>query len=428
MRPARPRRWRLLLITLGFAVILTGWPAPAPAQEEVTSSLRRYRDREASTGYYEEYEAKPRRTRPFVGVPGVLRKPFPYSPQGAEIRTRTHLADSHQGIKFYEMRRCEECHAPEANHSHTVRGNVTCRQCHGGEPIASINHYYSPLNPIRRHSYVCAKCHEGSSASFATYQVHEPKAGDPATRKSFPALYWGNRFMYLLIVGVFAFFLPHSVLWVIREFFSQKKGAPQDAERQPEIKRFNLADRLFHLFVMVTFTVQALTGVGRLLYITNWGKWFVGFFGGYESATIIHNRVGVIMIVGFIAHIVYVLARMDWRGFPQSLFSDDSLIPNLTDFKNLGQLFRWFFGMGPPARFGRWTYWEKFDYWAVFWGMPLFAVTGLMLMYPVATSRILPGWTLNVALLFHRAEAILAIGYLFFFTSWWATSAPAPSP
>jgi cytochrome b subunit of formate dehydrogenase len=186
----------------------------------------------------------------------------------------------------------------------------------------------------------------------------------------------------------------------------------QNASR---IKRFNLADRLFHLFVMVTFTVQALTGVGRLLYITNWGKWFVGFFGGYESATIIHNRVGVIMIVGFIAHIVYVLARMDWRGFPQSLFSDDSLIPNLTDFKNLGQQFRWFFGMGPPARFGRWTYWEKFDYWAVFWGMPLFAVTGLMLMYPVATSRILPGWTLNVALLFHRAEAILAIGYLFIF-------------
>jgi hypothetical protein len=36
-------------------------------------------------------------------------------------------------------------------------------------------------------------------------------------------------------------------------------------------------------------------------------------------------------------------------------------------------------------------------------------------MYPVATSRILPGWTLNVALLFHRAEAILAIGYLFIF-------------
>lgn len=181
------------------------------------------------------------------------------------------------------------------------------------------------------------------------------------------------------------------------------------------IKRFNPADRLFHLFVMVTFMVQALTGVGRLLYATPWGKWFVGLFGGYESATIIHNRVGILMILGFIVHIVYVLTQVNWRGFPRSLLSDDSLVPNLTDFKNLGQQFRWFLGLGPPAKFGRWTYWEKFDYWAVFWGMPLFAVTGLMLMYPVATSRIMPGWTLNVALLFHRAEAILAIGYLFIF-------------
>ncbi len=39
-------------------------PAVASAQEEVTSSVRRYKDREASTGYYEEHEAKPRRQRP----------------------------------------------------------------------------------------------------------------------------------------------------------------------------------------------------------------------------------------------------------------------------------------------------------------------------------------------------------------------------
>ena len=61
----------------------------------------------------------------------------------------------------------------------------------------------------------------------------------------------------------------------------------------------------------------------------------------------------------------------------------------------------------------RWTYWEKFDYWAVYWGLPLLAVTGLMLMYPLTTSRILPGWALNVAAFLHRAEAILAASYIF---------------
>jgi len=61
----------------------------------------------------------------------------------------------------------------------------------------------------------------------------------------------------------------------------------------------------------------------------------------------------------------------------------------------------------------RWTYWQKFDYWAVFWGLPLLAITGLMLIYPMVASRLVPGWALNVAALLHRAEAILAVAYIF---------------
>ena len=73
----------------------------------------------------------------------------------------------------------------------------------------------------------------------------------------------------------------------------------------------------------------------------------------------------------------------------------------------------WFFGIGSPPKLDRWAYWEKFDYWAVFWGLPLLAVTGLMLMYPIVSSRIMPGWSLNVAALLHKAEAILAVSYIF---------------
>ncbi|MBM4295666.1 MAG: hypothetical protein FJ126_12300 [Deltaproteobacteria bacterium] len=226
---------RSITLHVAFGLILSALlPGAAPAQEEVTSSIRRYKDREASTGYYEEHEVKPRRMSPFVGIPVVMRKVFPYSPKAAQVRSRTHLADSHQGIQFYAMRRCDECHVEEANHGHTVRGNLTCRQCHGGEPIASINHYFSPLNPIRRHSYVCSKCHEGASVSFATFMVHEPKAGDPETRKTFPLLYYANWFMMLLLVGVFAFFIPHSVIWVVRELVHKKEEEKPHAEGEPE--------------------------------------------------------------------------------------------------------------------------------------------------------------------------------------------------
>jgi cytochrome b subunit of formate dehydrogenase len=182
---------------------------------------------------------------------------------------------------------------------------------------------------------------------------------------------------------------------------------------QVRIVRFNIFDRLFHVFVMVTFLLQAVTGMGRLLYQTAWGKSVVGLFGGYDRASTVHNTVGVVMIIGFVIHIVYVLAKVEWKAWRRSLFSPDSLVPRLEDAKHLGQKVRWFLGLGPPPAFDRWTYWEKFDYWAVFWGLPLLGLTGLMLIYPLAMSRIMPGWVLNILLLLHRAEALLAMLYIF---------------
>ena len=182
---------------------------------------------------------------------------------------------------------------------------------------------------------------------------------------------------------------------------------------QVRIIRFRVIHRLFHLFIMVTFLIQAVTGLCRLLYPTSWGRALTHFFGGYESVTAIHSRVGVAMLLGFGVHIVYVLLKVEWKSLRQSLFHPDSLLPRLQDAIHLGQQVRWFFGLGPPPAFDRWTYWEKFDYWAIFWGMPLLGITGLLLMYPLATSSFLPGWTLNVILLFHRAEALLAMLYIF---------------
>jgi hypothetical protein len=224
-----------VLVSTGVLVlaVLLLLPEPAAAQEEVASAFRRYKDREASTGYYEEYEVKPRHQRPFVDVPGVRRGIFPYSPAAASVRVRTRLADSHQGIKFYERRRCEECHIQETRDIHTVRANLTCRQCHGAEPIASIDHYYSLMNPIRRHAYVCAKCHEGASASYASYVVHGPNPSLAGTLKTFPVLFYAFWIMIVIAVGTFALFLPHTIFWGIRELFIKK----EKIDREPDDKK-----------------------------------------------------------------------------------------------------------------------------------------------------------------------------------------------
>ncbi len=207
-------------------------PQPAFTQEEVASAIRRYKEYEVSTGYYEEYEVKPRRQRPFVEIPGVRRGLFPYSPTSARVRVRTRLADSHQGIGFYQRRRCEDCHIKETRDIHTVRANLTCRQCHGGEPIASNEHYYSPLNPIRRHAYVCSKCHQGASASYASYVIHEPNPALASTFKNFPILAYAFWIMVAIAVGTFLLFLPHTVMWGIRELFMNKEKENSESHSQ----------------------------------------------------------------------------------------------------------------------------------------------------------------------------------------------------
>jgi cytochrome b subunit of formate dehydrogenase len=179
------------------------------------------------------------------------------------------------------------------------------------------------------------------------------------------------------------------------------------------IRRFTVVHRLFHVFLMLTFLLQTATGFSRLYITTAWGRKINAVLGGYDTSLVIHKWAGVLMIFGFLVHTVYLLGRIDWKTPLRSIFGPDSLVPNLTDLKQFGQQVRWFFGLGPAPRFNRWTYWEKFDYWAVYWGLPLLAVTGLMLMYPIASSRYLPGWALNIVALLHRAEAVLAVTYIF---------------
>jgi cytochrome b subunit of formate dehydrogenase len=85
-------------------------------------------------------------------------------------------------------------------------------------------------------------------------------------------------------------------------------------------------------------------------------------------------------------------------------------------------MFKWFFGLGPQPIFDRYTYWEKFDYWAPFWGVTIIGVSGAILWFKELAAMYLPGWTFNVATIFHGEEAFLAAGFLFtvhFFNNHW---------
>ena len=88
------------------------------------------------------------------------------------------------------------------------------------------------------------------------------------------------------------------------------------------------------------------------------------------------------------------------------------MVPNLKDGRDLVGPFQVVRGQGPAPRFDRYTYWEKFDYWAVFWGMFIIGGSGSCCGSRLL-PRFLPGWVFNIATLVHGEEALLAVGFIF---------------
>jgi hypothetical protein len=146
---------------------------------------------------------------------------------------------------------------------------------------------------------------------------------------------------------------------------------------------------------------------------TAWAKVVVSVFGSPKVAALAHRSAAAIMLGIFFVHLVYLLVRIGrhWRTF--NWFGPLSLVPNWQDLKDITAMFQWFLGRRPRPVFDRWTYWEKFDYWAVFWGMAIIGGSGMMLAFPGATASVLPGWMFNVATIVHGEEAVLAAVFLF---------------
>jgi cytochrome b subunit of formate dehydrogenase len=100
-------------------------------------------------------------------------------------------------------------------------------------------------------------------------------------------------------------------------------------------------------------------------------------------------------------------------GETDILYGPNSLVPRPKDALDILNHFRWFFGMGPRPLFDRFTYWEKFDYWAVFWGMAVIGSSGVALWFSGLAAMLIPGWMFNIALVIHSEEALLAVWFIF---------------
>jgi cytochrome b subunit of formate dehydrogenase len=181
------------------------------------------------------------------------------------------------------------------------------------------------------------------------------------------------------------------------------------------IQRFTRLNRILHILMIVSFLTLALTGMTLKFSYTGWAVILSKFFGGFESAGYLHRFAATIMIGVFVTHLIdlFKLKRKEFGSWKKLLKSDNSMLFNKKDLKDFLSSLKWFVGKGERPEYGRWTYWEKFDYFAVFWGMFVIGSTGMTLWFPEFFTHFVPGWFINVATIVHSDEALLATGFIF---------------
>lgn len=287
-----------------------------------------------------------------------------------------------------------------------------CSDCHGSHDILPVE---DPGSRVAKANLVatCAKCHPAANANFVKFDPH----AHHRDAKNYPILHGVWLYFMVMMTTVFTFFGVHTILWFARSLRERVRlGAPHHPPRAPTaIRRFTGLDRLNHALVATTFFGLTATGIPLVFAQHEWAHRVASLVGGVNAAGRWHRFFAILLIANLTLHacnlmMLFFKRTCTWREW---LFGPNSLVPRWKDAKDITGMFRWFFGRGPRPKFDRWTYWEKFDYWAEVGGSVIIGGSGLLLWFPELASRVLPGWAFNIAMIVHGYEALLAIGFIF---------------
>jgi len=361
-------------------------------------------------------------------------------PWGSDSATCSDCHSSHKVTDLTQLpahrlvtERCGDCHAAERDgymaspHGqlawHDNPDTPKCVDCHDSHGIVPVAHPTSPVN-TERQIETCRKCHEQANAQFVKYQPH----GTTRNFDKYPGLWLLGKGMGALIVLVLAFSYIHSALWWWREWREERQrpvvyrrvgglGYPMRVKHVRSrsgvhFRRLAWGWRVNHWLLALSLMLLVFTGMVVMYPNTDWAQTLVPLLGGIVPLNTIHHWAGVVFLLTIFGHSAVVLARI-LRDRDFEWFGPDSLLPRRQDWEDIKGQFRWYFGKGEQPRFGRWTYWEKFEYWAVYWGALVIGLSGLLLWFAEAVGTVLPGWVFNLAVVAHGLEAFLAVMTLF---------------
>ena len=173
--------------------------------------------------------------------------------------------------------------------------------------------------------------------------------------------------------------------------------------RQKYVTRFSMRQRCEHLLIMALFIVLALTGFPQKFYEMGWAQWLIPHLGGIDRVRWLHRLSGILFTLIALLHFGVVLSLAVMKRI------ELNMVPTKKDFRDAIITLRYYLGFSEEqARFERYDYRQKFEYWGLVLGGNLMIVTGFILYFPTFWTGFLPGEVIPAANVAHSSEGLLA--------------------
>ena len=172
--------------------------------------------------------------------------------------------------------------------------------------------------------------------------------------------------------------------------------------------RLSLEQRIQHWIMILSFSMLTFTGIPMRFPDSSWSKYIYFAFGGIYGARLVHRASALVMILLGAYHFYYIFRILIQKNFN---FSEAwPMIPNTKDARDWWDTSLYYFGFHKKLPlYDRFNFREKFDYFAVFWGVPVMMFSGLVLWFPIFFGNNFPDLIIPMAYIAHSDEAILAI-------------------
>lgn len=189
----------------------------------------------------------------------------------------------------------------------------------------------------------------------------------------------------------------------VRNLKKERRKTKKLELEEKTFERLSLNLRAQHVVLFVSCVVLIVTGLPVKFHETSWAAFLFGIFGGIEGTAFLHRIGATGLIAVGLYHLAYTVTnRQGRRDFTL-------LVPKPKDLRDLVTMIRFFLGKSKEkARFGRFSYVEKFDYWAVYWGMVIMIGSGLLMWFEQVSLRFVPKFVIDIAKEAHSDEALLA--------------------